>query len=771
MPSWPESSDAAGSSTARADEVDCGSAPLATSACADRLPEPSYFESLDLLDSWADLRQDPGTEQRAARTLNAKRDDKGLVDIREVDNLLGRSEAIAEAGKDERPKVLVCHDFQGGYKEEPSTRGYTFDHWQLCDIFVYFSHQRVTVPLPGWIASAHRHGTQILGTLIFEWEESSADLALLLRGPKCEHVPLSGPGRIARGSSSNAQQILFSPHYADALITLALQRGFDGYLVNIEVALELGFQCSAEKWPWWVPGRTRKVEMQKNAMRLRAWVAYLRLEGRRRIREWNDAAEADAAKNGTRPPRRRAWHICWYDSVTATTGELAWQDALTAHNRDFFAVADSIFTNYTWARPPAPQPPGQFPAAQHGFTGPRDGGYHPALVHSARVAASIRRSPVDVFIGIDVFGRNCWGGMESWRSLQMIRPPGASGSSNSGLPPLSVALFAPGWTWEHEEPGTGTGRAFSHWLAEDQAFWRGTGPKVGARAVADYFPSRPVPLHLTRGAPGLWTSFGRASGERWHHRGRCVRDWRTDRQAKAPEKGAIGWTDAGVSMPQADAHLLRGLPGWQLAVDEEVAWSGNCSLRFEGPRAAEQNLAQIKLPLLRVQVRSDGPAASQTALLRIVTKLEQGAQVECYAAEQSKGSHLDAKSGADKRSTENGWRLDSVEVVLPAFSETLDLVLGVVFTPPASSPAGNKLWVGSIGLDLDSDTAASNSRRAQASVSPTGHASWSDFDASAPFYELFSASDQWLGTATRELSRTEAVLNSGEGEVRIVPAR
>lgn len=66
-----------------------------------------------------------------------------------------------------RPKLLVCHDYKGGYQEDKwvqgkvGMEGYVLWHWHLVDVFVYFSHSLVTIPPPGWINAAHKHGVPV----------------------------------------------------------------------------------------------------------------------------------------------------------------------------------------------------------------------------------------------------------------------------------------------------------------------------------------------------------------------------------------------------------------------------------------------------------------------------------------------------------------------------------------------------------------------------------------------------------------------------------
>ncbi|XP_072028003.1 cytosolic endo-beta-N-acetylglucosaminidase-like [Amphiura filiformis] len=101
--------------------------------------------------------------------------------------------------------------------------------------------------------------------------------------------------------------------------------------------------------------------------------------------------------------------VIWYDSVIID-GSLKWQDMLNDNNRVFFDISDGMFLNYTW--------------------------------NEAKLKDSVKNAgerKYDVFVGVDVFGRNCFGG-GGWntnKAMSVIR-------SNN----LSAAIFAPGWVME-----------------------------------------------------------------------------------------------------------------------------------------------------------------------------------------------------------------------------------------------------------------------------------------------------------------------------------
>lgn len=102
--------------------------------------------------------------------------------------------------------------------------------------------------------------------------------------------------------------------------------------------------------------------------------------------------------------------MIWYDAVTME-GQLRWQNALTPLNKPFFDACDAIFLNYHWN--------------------------DAALIYTKEQAGPRIH---DVYVGIDVFGRNCLGG-GGWNTdyaMKIIR------NYN-----LSAAIFAPGWVYEN----------------------------------------------------------------------------------------------------------------------------------------------------------------------------------------------------------------------------------------------------------------------------------------------------------------------------------
>lgn len=297
------------------------------------------------------------------------------------------------------PRLLLCHDFKDAYHPwEASAAGvfgddcpadtdmWRFNHWAYVDIFVYFSHYCVTIPPVGYVHAAHRHGSLALGTLIFEHEQGLLELQKILASFK---------------TRSRA---------ASQLAAIAKFYGFDGWLVNVEVALPGGSSSASD---------------------LAVFVAEL--------------------TRTTRKVLGPVSEVVWYDSVTRD-GSLAWQNELNADNDQFFKAAGSIFTNYHWDRN--------------------------APVRSS-VKAGTRRT--DVFTGIDVHGRNTFGGggFQTHIALRAIKQGGTS-----------AAIFAPAWTVETCPPNVEDPREL------EERFWTGPSARFGRDSISQYFKERPVLTQL-----------------------------------------------------------------------------------------------------------------------------------------------------------------------------------------------------------------------------------------------------------------------------------
>ena len=116
--------------------------------------------------------------------------------------------------------------------------------------------------------------------------------------------------------------------------------------------------------------------------------------------------------------------VLWYDAVTIE-GDLWWQNRLNKLNKPFFDKCDGIFTNYCWRE---------------------------SFVQES-IVADVDSSTV--FMGVDVFGRNTFGGGQFNCDKAVL----ASYLAHQ----TSVALFAPGWTFENFPP--------TQCLAVEQTFW------------------------------------------------------------------------------------------------------------------------------------------------------------------------------------------------------------------------------------------------------------------------------------------------------------
>ncbi|KAG6458328.1 cytosolic endo-beta-N-acetylglucosaminidase [Manduca sexta] len=133
--------------------------------------------------------------------------------------------------------------------------------------------------------------------------------------------------------------------------------------------------------------------------------------------------------------------LVWYDSVTVQ-GNLNWQNGLNEKNKAFFDACDAFFTNYSWSE---------------------------ANIKTSVETAGERLT--DLYIGIDVWGRNFYGGGQ-FNVQAAVRLAHTYG--------CSLAIFAPAWTHESlsEEKGDLNSVAmadgldrYGQFLLRDRALW------------------------------------------------------------------------------------------------------------------------------------------------------------------------------------------------------------------------------------------------------------------------------------------------------------
>jgi hypothetical protein len=85
-----------------------GAMPTWTQPALTNASRPAYFASLDELDKWSTNAHQP----------------------LETIPLVSRQETQSGG------RLLVCHDYKGGYMEDPQGLTYTFNWWDRCDVFI-----------------------------------------------------------------------------------------------------------------------------------------------------------------------------------------------------------------------------------------------------------------------------------------------------------------------------------------------------------------------------------------------------------------------------------------------------------------------------------------------------------------------------------------------------------------------------------------------------------------------------------------------------------
>ena len=275
--------------------------------------------------------------------------------------------------------------------------------WAHTDVLVYFSHARVSLPPPAWVAAARAHGVPLLGTLITEWADGEAAVELLTRvdGDATAGWPTlcASPG----GPAPPATNPL-----AAALAWLCVRHGFDGWLVNVEAPAP--------------------ADGAHAATAVAAWLQQL-----------------TTAVHAAVPDDRGC--VLWYDSLDARTGTVRWaSELLPEAHAPFLDACDGIFLDYHWD------------AARLRRTHAHAAAWPCSSPNSGNGGGTVDRRP-DVAVGVDVWGRGMPGGGQ-WATrgaLGAIADAAEQSSSTAAVDTeggrgrdagLSVALFGPAWAYE-----------------------------------------------------------------------------------------------------------------------------------------------------------------------------------------------------------------------------------------------------------------------------------------------------------------------------------
>lgn len=312
---------------------------------------------------------------------------------------------------------------------------YRFEHWQACDIFVYFSHHRVTIPPPSWIQAAHSNGCRILGTIITEWADGQAANEIMM-------LPYLG------GAASAATSTLIPPAasghsdintLAFRLASIASYYGFDGWLVNIESPLpDVPSGAIHTAMDHMSAGKGVDTDTTPAADQLNAASAPAALYPSS-VAMRNFLGDLTAAVHSVAPDGNGL--VVWYDSIDARTGRVAWQSELNDANTPFLDVCDGIFLDYHWnlemlgrtvararicgaAKPPSVTPPAVIECLlAKSLTD------EPAVAIPTTTPATSADRSRDVFVGIDMWGRGSYGGggWNTWKAVQAIVDASAKG--------------------------------------------------------------------------------------------------------------------------------------------------------------------------------------------------------------------------------------------------------------------------------------------------------------------------------------------------------
>ncbi|KAJ3341644.1 hypothetical protein HDU91_000681, partial [Kappamyces sp. JEL0680] len=249
----------------------------------------------------------------------------------------------------------------------------------------------------------------------------------------------------------------------------------------------------------------------------------------------------------------------------------------------FFSATDGIFVNYTWT-----------------------------LEKIRESAANARERRCSVYTGIDVWGRNTFGGgqFNVHKALREIRRVGTS-----------VAIFAPAWTFEHLGP--------EQFPTHEKKFWLDSSLPLGTEAecamdktdlgcVADYISPRAIEHHFH-------SVFGCGFGSRFFIDGACVstQPWIQLSSQSISLSYPLAQPRYGV-LHDGAIVAAKDSPGWLTwDIDEKSPFNGGSSLSFY---PLGQHLRQTSLGLVYFY-RADIPVRPDQSIQVVFKALGRGVKL------------------------------------------------------------------------------------------------------------------------------------------------
>ena len=343
----------------------------------------------------------------------------------------------------------------------------------------------------------------------------------------------------------------------------------------------------------------------------------------------------------------------------------------------------------------------------------------------------------DIYVGIDVWGRgqHGGGGFGSYRALTHIDPEFLG---------LSVALFAPAWSWDTEKDKLGF--SWETWWAYERKLWLGPQVEGEVVEVPPYEPRKgdpdcehgefiPISSFFPRRAPPnpkdlpFLTYFSPGVGRTWFVGG-----------AKVDEM-PLGWTDMDKTTSLGDLIWPRPSPQW--LESERVpptpktssslcmtdAWLGGSSLNIslsllaaeadsDTPHTARgPSSSHISRPhdtlWIPIQTIAMTPAISYTVTLvyKVAAESSSGLNVAPSVKDLNTSSHsFDVRQKTPQSSgLPHGWSTRTTEIILLNDSSSTDvsIALGLeVSLGPSAGSSTIDILVGLLSVHQTSDASA-----------------------------------------------------------------